>query len=61
MGRQETGCYAFPGDWPGIFIRGDEALNFVEKLRAFPRLKPKVRQIVLDELIALLASCEVKS
>ena len=29
------------------------------KLRAFGRLRPEARRIILDELIELLVSCEV--
>ena len=33
-GRAETGPMAFDGDWPGLFIRGDNALAFAGHLRA---------------------------
>lgn len=59
MGRVETGRYQFGDDWPGVFIRGDEALNFAGKLRAFSRLSVAAQRIVLAELIDLLGSCEV--
>ena len=57
--RVGTGPYQFGDDWPGVFIRGDEALNLAAKLRAFGRLRPEARRIILDELIELLVSCEV--
>lgn len=38
--RVETGVMQFEGDWPGIFIRGDEAVGFaaclIELLRSEP-------------------------
>ena len=35
--RVETGVIQFEGDWPGIFIRGDEALGFAARLTAVLR------------------------
>jgi hypothetical protein len=32
-GRIETGRMQFGADWPGVFIRGDEALGFARALR----------------------------
>jgi hypothetical protein len=32
--RIETGVMTPKGDWPGIFIRGDDALSYAVQLRA---------------------------
>jgi hypothetical protein len=32
--RVETGIMTPKGDWPGIFIRGDDALSYAAQLRA---------------------------
>lgn len=32
-GRVETGPVQFGDDWPGVFIRGDEALHMALRLR----------------------------
>jgi hypothetical protein len=31
--RVETGVMSHKGDWPGIFIRGDDALSYAAQLR----------------------------
>lgn len=33
QGRVETGILQFDKDWPGIFIRGDEAMGMAQDLK----------------------------
>ena len=33
--RIETGPIQFGADWPGVFIRGDDCVNFLSSLRTF--------------------------
>jgi hypothetical protein len=47
MKRLETGVVQINGDWPGVFIRGDDALHYSKQL-AF----------VLGELRGHRAKCE---
>ena len=70
--RIETGVMTPEGDWPGIFIRGDEALVYGSKLRflldGFIRSAkaghvPMVDVICwnkMQELIDLLESCRAQ-
>jgi hypothetical protein len=64
--RVETGRMQFADDWPGVFIRGDDALGFARSLRL---LADRVKSIEpeelsawsrVTELAALLESCRVK-
>lgn len=59
--RIETGCIQFGDDWPGIFIRGDNALmGFVPALRAALMDAPDpwgLRKAELESLLKLLESC----
>ena len=32
--RMETGVMQFKGDWPGLFIRGDDAIRLMLSVRA---------------------------
>ena len=48
-GRVETGAVQFEGDWPGIFIRGDNALAYGYMLSRLPGL------------IKLLESCHARN
>jgi hypothetical protein len=32
--RMETGMMQFEGDWPGLFIRGDDAIGLMASVRA---------------------------
>lgn len=66
--RPETGPMQFGDDWPGVFIRGDNALmGFVPVLRvASERLSAEGEIDVfalmrLQELLVLLQSCCVDS
>lgn len=64
MSRIETGVVQFDDDWPGVFIRGDNAFGYAMTVKqaaeaihdpslAFLRLN-------LAGLAELLASCQVK-
>jgi hypothetical protein len=60
----ETGPMQFGGDWPGLFIRGDEALGYASALRrGVERLaevdSPSVDLARLADLVELLGSCRV--
>lgn len=54
-----TGPLRIGADWPGIFIRGDEALGLADKLEALDRLSAPTRRCLIDELIFLLRQCDV--
>ena len=58
--RLETGPYRPPGDWTGIFIRGDNALNFAEWLEQVlnDRGTNTIADVLLRNLISLLRSCD---
>jgi hypothetical protein len=58
-----TGVLQFKHDWPGIFIRGDDALGYATMIRKV--LKQGDAGAVgfdrLEELADLLESCSVKT
>lgn len=64
--RVESGPVVFGPDWPGVFIRGDNALGYALNLRGFlkkaalrmPDLDP-ITQMYLVSLADLLESCRV--
>ena len=61
--RVETGPTRFGSDWPGVFIRGDNALWMAFLLREYLR-KPGLNlgfqeDIVLRSLMDLLESCQI--
>jgi hypothetical protein len=71
--RVETGKMQFENDWPGVFIRGDEALGYAAAIRRFLAATEVPRHLSDDEtaewrncrpelleLAALLESCRVK-
>jgi hypothetical protein len=70
--RLETGVLKPEGDWPGIFIRGDDALSYASRLRSlFAALEARARAddisgeevaalVKLDGLPDLLESCRAK-
>jgi hypothetical protein len=65
--RAETDVVQFGDDWPGIFIRGDNALYFALVLGQMVDAMPTegntaiIKKAVLDGLRATLASCDVSS
>ncbi len=63
--RIPTGVLRLGADWPGIFIRGDEALAFASEIAACIEgvkrgsLPPDQKNGRLDALLRLLGSCRV--
>lgn len=59
--RLATGAVRFGKDWPGVFIRGDEALGLANMIVAAQQagLLPKPSS-VMDDLVELLRSCAVR-
>jgi hypothetical protein len=67
--RLETGVFKPEGDWPGVFIRGDDALSYAARLRhLFAALEARARSddisgeevaalVKLNDLAELLHSC----
>ena len=66
-GRPETGAMSFGEDWPGVFIRGDNAFAFAIYVKAASN-RLKESDSVSDQLMAgylcglaeLLESCRVE-
>ena len=62
-GRPETGPMKFGNDWPGVFIRGDNALHFAMTLRSVVQKMSKDEisweRVVLERLANILVSCSV--
>jgi hypothetical protein len=57
--RPETGVMVFGDDWPGVFIRGDDAFMYAEHMRRVIRaVDGTVPKAVLDSLQELLRSCQ---
>lgn len=72
MERVETGVVQFEYDWPGIFIRGDNAIGFschlkaIETFLAAPNLGKLPGSVamgaaMLKNLINLLDSCNLSN
>ncbi|MBY0561550.1 hypothetical protein [Hyphomicrobium sp.] len=67
MDRVETGPLQFERDWPGVFIRGDQALYFGVTLKALASGMPEseddmlavIHKKTIDGLGDLLMSCNV--
>lgn len=69
MSRIETGPIQFGDDWPGIFIRGDNAIGYATAIRRLlAKIEPLAREGAIDTidlidanavraLADLLASC----
>jgi len=55
--RLETGVVQAEGDWPGIFIRGDQSGDFIAMLNALKGLDDRLASRA-DEMIAFFKSCE---
>lgn len=57
--RAETGAMQFGDDWPGVFIRGDNAMFYATVIeRALETADPFCR-IYLQSLYDVLVSCRV--
>ena len=59
-GRLETGRLQNGSDWPGVFIRGDNALHFWHCLERRTRGPDVINEAVLDGLSDLLLSCKIE-
>ncbi len=61
--RPETGPMQFGDDWPGIFIRGDNAAGFAYWLRTVMRASSGagIAVSILDGLASDLESCNVRT
>lgn len=61
--RVETGPVQFDDDWPGVFIRGDNALGFAQSLEAMLNSHPSLNFVhvaVCQGLLKTLKSCHVR-
>ena len=54
-----TGAVQFNEDWPGVFIRGDNALGMCRACKSIARVYPQLAPL-LDEWAKLFASCYEK-
>lgn len=63
--RAETGPMRFGNDWPGIYIRGDNALGMAADLKAIDRyiangvMVPAGFRLAIQEMAKLLDSCSM--
>lgn len=58
--RVETGPTQFGDDWPGLFIRGDNAFEFAVKLRNYLEdPQNNSAKLALKHLISLLESTQL--
>lgn len=60
-GRPETGPMQFGNDWPGVFIRGDNALLFAGAIEAAIEHVPHEHIARLKRLADTLRSCRAGS
>lgn len=64
--RAETGILQFEDDWPGVFIRGDNAFAYVlylgKLMENIPSDNPAKRLFgpTIEQLIQLLKSCHIE-
>lgn len=60
--RVETGAVQFGSqDWPGVFIRGDNAFNYAMHLRVLlDGGDDAISKIIVGNLLNLLGSCIIK-
>ena len=60
-GRVETGPVQFGDDWPGVFIRGDNANYYAFMLeKALSGETDVIEEMTIKDLIKTLRSCIVK-
>lgn len=61
--RISTGVLQIGKDWPGIFIRGDEALAMASVIELYlvEQGAPIVEHPVIKNLLDLLRSCDVNA
>jgi hypothetical protein len=62
--RVETGPVQFGNDWPGIFIRGDNAMGFFARIVGAQRAgflpSDGVGASALHDLLLMLKSCDAR-
>lgn len=58
--RVETGPVQFGEDWPGVFIRGDEAMGLAAQIEALQPCDSPIGA-VLNRVTKLLNSCLVET
>lgn len=62
--RPETGVCEYEGDWPGVFIRGDNACYYGFMLKQYLKNPDSadnfIGKTILEGLANLLLSCEVQ-
>lgn len=61
--RAETGPMQFGDDWPGVFIRGDQALYLAHILKMHlhhPEADSMITRSVLEGLASTLGSCDYR-
>lgn len=56
--RVETGPVTFGDDWPGVFIRGDNAMYYASVLKQELHIKHPIYKAVIYGLISDLESCD---
>jgi hypothetical protein len=62
--RVETGLVQFGDDWPGVFIRGDNAMRYAMHLRIALQNgidADPIGNTVIAGLARLLASCDTRN
>jgi hypothetical protein len=58
-GRVETGAIQFGGDWPGLFIRGDDAMALfgnINEIKASLRALLKAHKISEEDLSVVVGA-----
>lgn len=67
MPRLETGVVQMPDDWPGVFIRGDDAIHLglqlqrtIARLRASGDIDNAIERATLLGLARTLMSCNAR-
>lgn len=62
MGRPETGTMQFGDDWPGVFIRGDNAAHFAMALHTHLNRpgEDAFAEMTVRSLLDLLCSSRVR-
>jgi hypothetical protein len=58
--RPETGPIQFGDDWPGIFIRGDNAMGYANLLEEAAKHVPQFDGGLIRGLVDTLRSCWIK-
>ena len=61
--RAETGILEFEGDWPGVFIRGDNAAGFAMSLQMVltQSTADPMSKMIVEGLLHLLEGSDVRT